>query len=128
MFRINLTSVGGKHHLTIHPFSVRGPGFSITGLIPSLFGGSSSREAHYGFGYISAISFGSQSQDNRDLWVLVDRRLQLWKLVPGGREELIFTTDLADRVRVAIHANYGEAINTGAGIADLELLDLAVDE
>ncbi|KAH8833666.1 Non-repetitive/WGA-negative nucleoporin C-terminal-domain-containing protein [Flagelloscypha sp. PMI_526] len=128
-FRINLVSIGGKLHLTSRAFSPNSSSFSISGLIPSLFGASSQVPTPPQGGCINAIALGALSPgiDSREVWILVERQIQLWKVSSGGREELVFVIDLLEPVNRALHLDTSDLSDSTSELTGLELLDVAVE-
>jgi nuclear pore complex protein Nup133 len=74
-------------------------------------------------GNVSAIALGAETALGRDIWVLVDTRLQKWNMSTEGWESVVLDEELADILHPTIKASFpsnGDAL-------DLELLDLAVE-
>ncbi|KAH7871806.1 uncharacterized protein C8R40DRAFT_532912 [Lentinula edodes] len=130
LYKLVLTSTGGKYHLTSHPFSKPSKSLSLSRLIPFLSSSSSTTTTHVVSepGNISAISLGHQTIDGgRDIWVLINSRVQRWVMKLDGWEELIQDEDIADLIRNAVRKTFGDSIEKVDAKLDLELVDLVVD-
>ncbi|KAJ3934928.1 MAG: hypothetical protein NXY57DRAFT_593318 [Lentinula lateritia] len=129
LYKLVLTSTGGKYHLTSHPFSKPSKSLSLSRLIPFL-SSSSTTTTHLVSepGNISAISLGHQTIDGgRDIWVLINTRVQRWVMKLDGWEELIQDEDVTDLIRNAVRKTFGNSIEKVDAKLDLELVDLVVD-
>lgn len=119
LFRLVLTSTGGKHHVTSHPFSrSTGNSLSLTSLIPGLWSSPSGLVPQSG--NANAVAIGEPSE----VWALVDTRLQKWTMSLEGWEEVIFDEDLAGIIAPAVRDAFYTAPHDSL---DLELLDLAIE-
>ncbi|KAJ3847514.1 hypothetical protein EV368DRAFT_76646 [Lentinula lateritia] len=130
LYKLVLTSTGGKYHLTSHPFSKPSKSLSLSRLIPFLSASSSTTTTHVVSepGNISAISLGLQTIDGgRDIWVLINSRVQRWVMKLDGWEELIQDEDVADLIRNAVRKTFGDSVEKLDTKLDLELVDLVVD-
>lgn len=116
-----LTVTGGSHHLTAHAFSR--PQSGLARLLPTLWAAPSIQPEA---GNINAIAMGVQVQDARDLWAIVDMRIQRWSMSDQGWEELISERDVAIITRQAIRETFDSASPDDAEL-DLELLDLKIE-
>ncbi|KAF8136731.1 hypothetical protein EV363DRAFT_1395817 [Boletus edulis] len=110
IFRLGITSQGGKHTITVRVFAPPTPSSSLS--LSRLLGWSAPSPAiRPEPGNIVALA-----SSGNNLFALVETRIQKWTL---GTEELKGETDVAEVVR--------EAIGGGVGIEDLESIDLAVE-
>lgn len=110
IFRLGITSQGGKHTITVRPFAPPTPSSSLS--LSRLLGWSvPSPAVRPEPGNIVAFT-----SSGNDMFALVETRIQKWSL---GTEELKGEVDVAGVVR--------EAIGGGTGIEDLEGVDLAVE-
>ncbi|KII88453.1 hypothetical protein PLICRDRAFT_110437 [Plicaturopsis crispa FD-325 SS-3] len=124
IFRLTLTSSGGKHHLATHIFARPAAGLSLSRLIPSLFAAAPLEPES---GNINAVALGAeQAGAGREIWALVETRVQRWNMSDEGWEELGVDEELADLVRPALRAVFTNASKDDRTL-DLELLDLAID-
>lgn len=79
-------------------------------------------------GNISAIALGAKTiEGNREVWVLINSRVQRWEMKLEGWEEALQDEDIADVVRTAIRSTFGDTVEEDDAKLDLELVDLAVD-
>ncbi|KAK1236521.1 hypothetical protein PQX77_000214 [Marasmius sp. AFHP31] len=132
IFRLVLTSTGGKYHIASHLFSKPTPQLSLTRLIPSLFSQSSSNNNNNQInlepGNVSALALGATTvEGGREIWALVDSRVQKWDMKLEGWEEVLFDEDISDVVRSAVRNAFGDSVEQDDARLDLELVDLAVD-
>ncbi|KAL0570251.1 hypothetical protein V5O48_011713 [Marasmius crinis-equi] len=131
IFRLILTSTGGKYHVATHLFSKPTPQLSLTRLIPSLFSQSPSNttpQIDVEPGNVSALALGATTVDGgREIWALVEARVQKWDMKLEGWEEILFDEDIADIVRSAVRNTFKESVEHDDARMDLELVDLAVD-
>lgn len=110
IFRLGITSQGGKHTLTVRLFAPPTQSSSLS--LARLLGWSAPSPAvRPEPGNVVALA-----SSGNDIFVLVETRIQKWTL---GTEELKGEADVAEVVR--------EAIGGGVGIEDLEGVDLAVE-
>ncbi|KAF9265417.1 methyltransferase type 11 [Marasmius fiardii PR-910] len=131
LFRLILTSTGGKYHITSRIFSKPAPQYTLTRLIPSIFSQSSSTSnGQIGLesGNVSALALGAITvEGGREIWALVDSRVQKWDMKLEGWEEVVFDEDIAEAVRSAVRRTFGDSVEEDDAKLDLELVDLAVD-
>ncbi|EIN07336.1 hypothetical protein PUNSTDRAFT_71669 [Punctularia strigosozonata HHB-11173 SS5] len=121
IFHLNLTSSGGRSTLSAHPFSR-----PSSGILSRLLFSSSSPLTEPGT--INAICIGERSAAGKDVWALIDTRLQKWNMSDEGWEELLTDEELADIIRPALRDTLGSAAAVGDDARmDLELLDLAIE-
>jgi nuclear pore complex protein Nup133 len=122
LFRLALTSAGGKQHIAHFPFSHnQGNGRGLGRLIPGLWSSSVGVVPHPG--NVNAVAL---SPSTSDLWALVDTRVQKFSMSAEGWEEIIMDEDLAGIVRPAIREKFNSAPDDDRSM-DLELLDLTVE-
>ncbi|KAJ7109426.1 hypothetical protein C8R44DRAFT_634983 [Mycena epipterygia] len=132
LFRLILTSAGGKHHLTSHAFSRPATGLSLSRLIPSFLSPSASSSHNSPLtpevGNISSITLGGQTPTGgRELWALVDTRVQRWEMKSEGWEEPLLDEEIAGVARSALRTAFGDNVERDNAKLDLELVDIAVD-
>ncbi|KAJ6596941.1 hypothetical protein DFH09DRAFT_1403501 [Mycena vulgaris] len=132
LFRLILTSAGGKHHLTSHAFSRPATGLSLSRLIPSFLSPSPSGSHHSALtpevGNISSIALGGQTPTGgRELWALVDTRVQRWEMKSEGWEEPLLDQEIAGVARSALRSAFGDNVEQDNAKLDLELVDIAID-
>ncbi|KAF7363465.1 Methyltransferase type 11 [Mycena sanguinolenta] len=130
LFRLVLTSAGGKHHLTAHAFSRPSSGLSLARLIPSFFSASSSGSQPLTpeIGNISSIALGGQTPTGgKELWALVDTRVQRWEMKTEGWEEPLLDEEIAEVARSALRTAFGSSVEEDDSQLDLELVDIAID-
>lgn len=132
LFRLTLTSAGGNHRLTSHPFSRPSSSLSLARLLPSFFASSSNRPSSNIStepGNINSVALGAtNSTGGRDLWALVDTRVQRWDMKAEGWEEVLLDEEVAGIIRFAVRDAFGEGVEQDNARMDLELLDIAIDE
>lgn len=133
LFRLTLTSSGGKRHLTSRLFARPTSHLSLSRLLPSIFSSANSGAVStIPLGHsknINAIAFGATtSVGGKEVWALVDTRLQKWDMKPEGWEEMLVEGDVLSILAAAIRKTFGARVNDDDKMVDLELLDLAVDE
>ncbi|KAJ7774554.1 hypothetical protein DFH07DRAFT_102982 [Mycena maculata] len=132
LFRLILTSAGGKHHLTSHAFSRPTTGLSLARLLPSFLSPSPSTSHQAPLtpevGNISSIALGGQTPTGgRELWALVDTRVQRWEMKSEGWEEPLLDEEIAGVARSALRSAFGDSVEQDNAKLDLELVDLAID-
>lgn len=130
LFRLTLTTSGGKYHLSSHLFARPTHNLSLFRLLPSIFsnaGPSSSIPIGHSRN-VNAIAFGAATlTGGKYVWALVDTRLQKWEMKPEGWEEMLLEGDVSPILSLAIRTNFGTHVDEDDAQMDLELLDLAVD-
>ncbi|EJF65900.1 hypothetical protein DICSQDRAFT_49916 [Dichomitus squalens LYAD-421 SS1] len=122
LFRLLVTSSGGKYHLSHHVFSRPSSSLSLTRLLPGFW---SVQELQPQPGNINAVAVCdlARGATGRVLWTLVDTRLQQWNMSIEGWEELLMEEDVGDQTREAIRKQFPYAPPEDIDL-DLELLDL----
>uniref|UniRef100_A0A0W0FLK8 Uncharacterized protein n=1 Tax=Moniliophthora roreri TaxID=221103 RepID=A0A0W0FLK8_MONRR len=132
LFRLVLTSTGGKYHIASHLFSRPAQHLSLSRLIPSLFSStpasSSTAQINLEPGNISSLALGATTvEGGREIWALVDSRVQKWDMKLDGWEEVILDEDVGDTIRAAVRKTFGDSVEKDDAKMDLELVDVAVD-
>ncbi|RPD66182.1 hypothetical protein L227DRAFT_539315 [Lentinus tigrinus ALCF2SS1-6] len=122
LFRLSLTSSGGKYHLSNHVFSRPSSSLSLTRLLPGFW---SVQELQPQRGNINAVAICDLTRDasGRVVWALVDTRLQQWNMSIEGWEELLLEEDIGEQTRLAVREHFPNAPRDDVEL-DLELLDL----
>ncbi|KAF8077905.1 hypothetical protein FPV67DRAFT_1405325 [Lyophyllum atratum] len=130
LFRLTLALSGGKHHLTSHIFARPSQSLSLSRLLPSIFSSASTPSVTAGLSRnVSALAFGARTPTGgKEVWALVDTRLQRWSMSPEGWEELLLEGDISVILSSAIRKTFGSRVDDDDKQVDLELLDLAVDD
>ncbi|KAF7338280.1 Methyltransferase type 11 [Mycena venus] len=120
LFRLVLTSAGGKHHLTSHAFSRPSSGLSLASFIPSFFAPSpsSSQPLTPEVGNISSIALGGPKPD---------RRQGRWEMKSEGWEEPLLDEEIAGVARSALRTAFGDSVEEDNAKLDLELVDIVID-
>ncbi|KAF9075250.1 hypothetical protein BDP27DRAFT_40146 [Rhodocollybia butyracea] len=129
LYKLLLTSTGGKYHLTSHPFSRPSKSLSFSSFIPFLSSSSTATtQIVLEPGNISAIALGARTIDGgAEIWALINSRIQRWEMKLEGWEEALQDEDVAEMIRIAIRRTFGSAVEKDDAKMDLELVDLAVD-
>ncbi|KAH9043103.1 hypothetical protein EDB85DRAFT_1855669 [Lactarius pseudohatsudake] len=120
LFRLTLTTSGGRYHLTSRIFSRPQSSLSLSRFLPSLW---SSPTSQVEVGNIAAVALGTKSNLGTDIWALVESRVQRWNIAAEGWEEFALQEDIATVIQPAIQST----LRSPSKYLDLELLDLAVD-
>jgi hypothetical protein len=120
LFRLTLTTSGGRYHFTSRLFSHMQSSLSLSRFLPSLW---SSPTSQVEAGNIAAIALGAKTNLGTDIWALIDSRVQKWNVAAEGFEELTLQEDIGVVLRHAIQ----DTLHAPSAYLDLELLDLAVD-
>lgn len=120
LFRLTLTTSGGRYHLTSRIFSRPQSSLSLSRFLPSLW---SSPTTHVEAGNIAAVALGTKSNLGTDIWALVESRVQRWNVAAEGWEEFVSQEDIAAAIQPAIQ----NTLRAPPKYLDLELLDLVVD-
>lgn len=120
LFRLTLSTSGGRYHFTARLFSRTQSSLSLSRFLPSLW---SSQASQAEAGNIAAIALGAKTNLGVDIWALVDSRVQRWHVAAEGWEELTLQEDVGVVLRQAIQ----DTLRAPSAYLDLELLDLAVD-
>lgn len=120
LFRLTLTTSGGRYHLTSRIFSRPQSSLSLSRFLPSLW---SSPTTQVEAGNIAAVALGTKSNLGTDIWALVESRVQRWNIAAEGWEEFVSQEDIAAAIQPAIQ----NTLRAPPKYLDLELLDLVVD-
>ncbi len=123
LFRLILASTAGKQYLTHHAFARPALAMSFSRLLPSIFSTpSSSLES----GNVNSVALGPKTlSGGREVWALVDTRLQKWDMKLEGWEDLLLDEDVLNVVRRALRTHLPGVEGDNSRL-DLELVDLAV--
>ncbi|THH17812.1 hypothetical protein EW146_g3080 [Bondarzewia mesenterica] len=123
LFRFTLTSTGGKYHLTSRLFSRPYSSLSLSRFFPVIW---ASPVLQPEAGSITAIALGAKNNLGRDIWALIESRIQQWNMASEGWEEIVFEEDVMSIIRPALQ----ELIRTPSAAdfyLDVELLDVAFE-
>jgi nuclear pore complex protein Nup133 len=125
LFRLTLTSSGGKNHLTSHFFSRPLPSLTLKNFLPSLW--SSPPTFQPNSGNISAVALGDIAlAGSKEVWALVDTRVQKWTMSVEGWEDVVLDVELAGLLRMSVREAFDTAPVEDTEL-DLELVDIAVE-
>lgn len=131
LFRLTLTSAAGNNNMTWRLFARPPSSLSLSRFLPSIFSSSSSTTHTKTFHSqnISALAIGVEnSTGGREVWALVDTRVQRWVMKSEGWEDLLLDADLSVIIGSAIRESFGTSVDQDDEQVDLELVDLAIDE
>ncbi|KAI0670336.1 Non-repetitive/WGA-negative nucleoporin C-terminal-domain-containing protein [Trametes maxima] len=122
LFRLVVTSSGGKYHLSLHPFGRPQSSLSLSRLLPSFMSDPGVQPQS---GFVSAVVSEElvRGATGRHVWALVDLRLQQWDMSIEGWEKLLTEEDIGEQTRTAIREHFPNAPESDVEL-DLELLDL----
>lgn len=106
----------------VHPFGRPQSTLSLSRLLPSFL---SEAEQQPQRGFISAVVAGELARGaaGRNVWALVDLRIQQWDMSVEGWEKLLMEEDISDQTRAAVREHFPNAPQSDVEL-DLELLDL----
>ena len=127
LYRLVLSSTGGKYHLTCRGFARPGSMSSFSRLIPSFFSSAVNQayEVKDKAKHIHAVALGLQATNGgRQVWALANGRVQLWDMKFEGWEHLILDNDLVELLSEEVSRRFD--IGDHDAQQDLELSDLAV--
>lgn len=80
-------------------------------------------------GNINSVALGAKTiEGGREVWVLINSRVQRWEMKLEGWEEASQDEDIADLIRTALRKKFGNVVEKDDAKLDLELVDLAVDK
>ena len=99
-------------------------------MLPTFFANGNNSQLPYESGNINAIALDERSvasTDRRDVWALIDYRIQRWNMSAEGWEELELDEDVSDHVRPELRKNFDNTPKNDAEL-DLEFLDLKLLE
>ncbi|KAF8625778.1 hypothetical protein AX15_005170 [Amanita polypyramis BW_CC] len=127
LYRINLTPSGGTDQLKFHLFAPLSPSLSLTRLLPSIFSSAATQKIPEP-GNINSIALGAKTPSGgREVWTLIDTRVQRWSMHPEGWEELLLDCSILGKLTSALEAFLISDNKKRPAELDLELLDLAID-
>ncbi|XP_006458086.1 hypothetical protein AGABI2DRAFT_216285 [Agaricus bisporus var. bisporus H97] len=127
LFRLGLTPTGGKYRLVSHLFARPTTSLNLSRFFPSLFGASELRPADAMNAYVSSITLGKLSTTGeREVWVLVNERIQKWELKPEGWEELLLDRNVVGLLKTAVKDKFRISEEDDQSM-DFELIDLAFE-
>ncbi|KNZ71793.1 Nucleoporin [Termitomyces sp. J132] len=128
LFRLTLVSSGGQRHLSSHVFARPSHSISLSRLLPSIFSSGSATNTFSHSRNVSAIALGAKTgTGGREIWAIVDTRLQRWTISPEGWEQLSLESDVLAILSAAVRKAFGTRVDADDQKVDLELVDLAVD-
>jgi nuclear pore complex protein Nup133 len=115
--------------MTSHLFARPPPSLSLSRFLPSIFSSSSTPHViSFHSQNISALALGVEtSTGDRDVWALVDTRVQRWVMKTEGWEDMLLDADLSVIVGSAIRESFSTSVDQDDMQVDLELVDLAID-
>ena len=105
-------------------FARPAPALTLTNFLPSLW--STSPSTQPAPGNISAVALGEEDATGKEVWALVDTRVQKWNMSTEGWEEILMDVEIAELVRNALRETF-EGISADDSELDLELVDIAVE-
>lgn len=126
LYRLMLVPLGGKLQLTTHAFARPPSALSLTRIYTSFFAPTSSAVISEP-GNVNAVAVGRSTADGgKDVWTLVDTRIQKWELKAEGWEDLLVDEELSALFCKAIRRNLGVTESDDTRL-DLEFLDIAIN-
>lgn len=72
------------------------------------------------------MALGAESTPGKDIWTLIDTRIQRWNMSTEGWEEVGLDHELGDVIRPALRNAFSSASEDDSAL-DLELLDLEIE-
>lgn len=98
---------------------------SLSRLLPAFL---SSPDTQVESGNINAIALHDRPTDptGRDVWTLIDFRIQRWNMSTEGWEELILDEDVSTLIAPEVQTKFASSTSQIQADLDLELLDLQV--
>lgn len=110
-----------------HLFARPTTSLNLSRFFPSLFGASELRPADAMNAYVSSITLGKLSTTGeREVWVLVNERIQKWELKPEGWEELLLDRNVVGLLKTAVKDKFRISEEDDQSM-DFELIDLAFE-
>lgn len=102
---------------------------SLTRFLPALFSSTTTTNLSIlGPGYVSSIALGANTiTGGKEVWALINTRIQKWDVKAEGWEEPLFDEDVADIILPLLRTTLQNTISEDMNL-DLELLDLSIDE
>lgn len=70
---------------------------------------------------------GAVDAEGRDVWALVDSRVQRWKMKTEGWEDALMDVDVLDAIRSKMRDILGHSIPQDDSALDLELVDMSTE-
>ncbi|KAL1745686.1 hypothetical protein HDZ31DRAFT_35821 [Schizophyllum fasciatum] len=126
-FKIIYTSVGGKHHLAVQPFS-RPAQSSFARFTSLLLSSNTEGPLVPETGPIASVALGHDSPSGgQDVWALVGARIQRWDMKPDGWEEALLDADIQELICDALRERFGAAIPDLSRDLGLECNDVQMD-
>ncbi|KIL69792.1 hypothetical protein M378DRAFT_69338 [Amanita muscaria Koide BX008] len=127
LFRVTLTSSGVDDQLKFHSFAPAASSLSLTRLFPSIFASTSAQKLPES-GNINSVALGAWTPSGgRELWALIETRIQKWCMHPEGWEELLLDHAVLSLISESLLDPLKGNHRKERGHLDLELLDIAVD-
>lgn len=131
LYRLVLTSTGGKHHISAHVFARPAPSHTLSRLTSYFLSSSastSSLSAKDANKHIHAVAVGASSPTgDRDVWALANGHIQQWTLKSEGWEEPVLEQDITSLLSASVLRK--TSTNSSQQLCeDLELSDLALLE
>jgi nuclear pore complex protein Nup133 len=100
------------------------PSLTLTNFLPSLW--SSPPVFQPDPGNISAVALGETTPTGKEVWALVDTRVQKWNMSVEGWEEVVLDVDVAELLKIGVREVFETAPVEDSEL-DLELVDIAVE-
>ena len=126
-FKIVHTAVGGKHHLTVQPFS-RPAQSSFARFTSLLLATQTEGILIPETGPIASVALGRDSPSGgQDVWALVGSHIQRWDMKPDGWEEALLDADVLEPICDALRERFGSAIPDLSRDLGLECNDVQMD-
>ncbi|KAF9533020.1 hypothetical protein CPB83DRAFT_903494 [Crepidotus variabilis] len=127
LYRLVLSSTGGKYHLTCRAFARPTATGAFSRLIPSFFasGSNPAYDVKDKAKHIHAVALGLQSANgDRQIWALANGRVQQWNMKFEGWEDILLEHDLVELLSEEVTRKFD--VGDRDPSQDLELSDLAV--
>lgn len=128
LFRLVLTPSSGKYQVAAHAFNRPTSMLSLSRLLPTFPFLASTPDTQVEPGNINAVAIHDRPTDptGRDVWTLIDFRIQRWNMSTEGWEELVLDEELSDLIAPEIQTKFAANTSQDKFELDLELLDLQV--
>ncbi|EKM55617.1 uncharacterized protein PHACADRAFT_256352 [Phanerochaete carnosa HHB-10118-sp] len=125
LFRLVLAASSGKYLITAHAFNRPTSMYSLSRLLPT-FLSSTSQGTEVEVGNINAVALRDRPADNtgRDVWTLINCRVQRWNMRTEGWEELLVDQDVWSLIGPYVVKKFAASISGTELDLDLELLDI----
>ena len=126
LFRLVLTASSGKYLITTRAFNRPASLLSLSRLLPTFLSSSSSQATEVEAGNINAVALRDRPNDNtgRDVWTLINCRVQRWNTSTEGWEELLVDEDVWSLIGPYVVKKFASSIAGTELDLDLELLDI----